>query len=430
MSIDNIHLHITFSENCINLLKADKTLADKFFYCLRNSTIFEKFAVTCDINQEIFPFTNQQVSHEAATATHILRFKRIALFAPFTIEEMLRSAIYWDSSVIIPNTYDSNHAIFPLSNNGSTHTNFIYTAPFILHPASIQTLHLCNVRLQTNANCFTSLPASKKPSCIPSVTTIIRFHKNADFKLLRNALGCLAAMQNCFVTPLIAAQDLTDKQTLELESLLGEFKWSTESTPVIQHYYSRNNNGDLRSKMLNESLRHVKTKYAAFLDYDDLIMPHAYDWLIDRLTATGKAVAFGRVYCTSFDNAKMLCIDRSSLYEYGYSYEDFIDHNHAPLHSFLIDTTQFNFDNIEYDENQKYMEDYFLTLQLFTKENTDWNSLKENRYIGDYIHSIDRQHTLAFSEDSIRAKLLKDEKYLACDKKINELRKRINKTAN
>ena len=36
-------------------------------------------------------------------------------------------------------------------------------------------------------------------------------------------------------------------------------------------YQSQGGKGDLRSKMLNESLKKVKTRYAAFLDFDDLL---------------------------------------------------------------------------------------------------------------------------------------------------------------
>jgi hypothetical protein len=71
------------------------------------------------------------------------------------------------------------------------------------------------------------------------------------------------------------------------------------------------------------------------------------------------------------------------------------------------------------------MEDYFLTLQLFSDDNCDWDSLKKNRYIGDYIHSIDRTHTLAFNDDAAREAMLRDPEYLKCATRITEMRAKL-----
>src|SRR5690606_4492692 len=109
-------------------------------------------------------------------------------------------------------------------------------------------------------------------------------------------------------------------------------------------------------------LRSVETRYVALLDYDDLLMLHAYDWLLSRLRLTGKAVAFGRVYATSYVNATNLKIKRQKAFEYGYSYDEFVMHNHAPLHSFLLDLSQLDVKNAVYYDDQRYMEDYLLTL--------------------------------------------------------------------
>ena len=68
------------------------------------------------------------------------------------------------------------------------------------------------------------------------------------------------------------------------------------------------------------------------------------------------------------------------------------------------------------------MEDYYLTMQLFTYKNADWESLKSNTYIGDYIHSSDRDHTLALVNDNEKASLLDDINYQRDSKRIVEIR--------
>ncbi|MNM69841.1 hypothetical protein D3C81_814570 [compost metagenome] len=177
--------------------------------------------------------------------------------------------------------------------------------------------------------------------------------------------------------------------------------------------------------MLNHAIGLVKTRYAAFLDYDDLMMPHAYDWMVSRLEKTGKAATFGRIYETLYNGHTGQILKRSPKFEYGYSYEDFFNNNHTPLHGFLLDITKIDLANLVYHDDHRYMEDYFLTLQLFTRDNTDWESLHENVYVGDYIHSIERDHTLAFTDDTERQKLLTDPEYQACEKRINDLRRKL-----
>jgi hypothetical protein len=257
------------------------------------------------------------------------------------------------------------------------------------------------------------------------VTTVIRFHKSGDFDLLSNALGCLAAMHSCICVPLIAAQDLSDVQQEALTELLSEFSWHPEHSPQIHYYQSADGNGDLRSKMLNESLRKVQSRYAGFLDYDDLLMPHAYDWLIQRLEKTGKAVSFGRVYSTRFSSSTGILLDRTRAFEYGFSYEDFFSNNNAPIHSFLLDLMQLKVDSVTYHDDHRFMEDYFLTLQLFTEENGDWESLQLNHYIGEYLHSVDRAHTLAFTDESERERVLKNPDYIRCNNRLIKLRAAI-----
>jgi hypothetical protein len=71
------------------------------------------------------------------------------------------------------------------------------------------------------------------------------------------------------------------------------------------------------------------------------------------------------------------------------------------------------------------MEDYLLTLQIITKENSDWEGLQQNVYIGDYIHSVNREHTLALTDENARQMLLQTDEYKLCESRINEIRKMI-----
>jgi hypothetical protein len=147
--------------------------------------------------------------------------------------------------------------------------------------------------------------------------------------------------------------------------------------------------------------------------------------MLDRIRTTGKAVTFGRVYSTGYSSKRQLIVDRNPSFEHGYSYADFYNNNFVPLHSFLLDRTQLDLGSVVYYDVHKFMEDYFLTLQLFRPENCDWESLASNYYVGDYVHSVDRAHTLAIASEQERTDLLATPHYQLCWRRICELRERI-----
>ena len=119
-------------------------------------------------------------------------------------------------------------------------------------------------------------------------------------KLLQNALYSLIAQIGCIVQPIIAVQDLTDEMLADLDVMLKKMLWEDNYPPVIRKYYSTKKIRDLRSVMINDSLKTVKTEYAAFLDYDDVIFHNAYSWLVERIRKTGKNASFGLIYNTVF----------------------------------------------------------------------------------------------------------------------------------
>ena len=419
--IDRTRIHLTFSPLFRKQLAADPGVAQRFLHVLTKSSIFTRCVVTFD------PELDCQLTLPIATGTSdqaqlVLEFRTLAFFGPFAIEKMVQTALMYREAAIVSNAHQGDWPVVPITANGSIKSADAYLAPLVLYPANMPELGFKNFRMRTDAQSFVAAPNTEAPDELPVVTTIIRVHKAADFELLRNALCCLVAMRNCICIPLIAAQDLSEEQTRALTALLDDLPWYPGKAPKVDHYRSVDGRGDLRSKMLNESLRKVETRYAGFLDYDDLLMPNAYEFLIGRLRTTGKAVSFGRVFSTAFSNATGLRLKRSRMYEYGSTYEEFVNLNHAPLHSFLLDMSRVDLTGVTYHDDQRYMEDYFLTLQIFTKDNCDWDSLGLNVYIGEYIHSVDRTHTLAFASDTERQAMLSNVEYMRCEDRINELR--------
>lgn len=427
-----LRIHISHSELALAQLQSDPNLRQRFLHCLSQSTIFNHCTISIDAPELVSDLSRKvHVDHGSEGAPdYILQFRRAALFEPRVIEKMVKTACCSPESVVLSNYCDGYFPVMEVTENGSVDSYVAHQAPLLLSPTKAARHGYRNYKVRSDAHSFVAHPSVMPLNKLPVVTTIIRFHKSADIDTLKNALYCLATMQECVVVPLIATQDLSEEQVAVLDNVLKEFVWADGFEPQVDQYHSADGDGDVRSKMLNESLRQVKTRYAAFLDFDDLLMSHAYDWLITRLKQTGKAVSFGRVYSTAYDEKTGLFLDRKSEFVHGYSYDDFFNLNHAPLHSFMLDLTQLDLSRIVYYDDQRFMEDYFLTLQLFTRENADWASLAKNVYIGDYIHSVNRAQTLAFSDKKEREALYSNPEYMLCEERICALRFKLSVTGN
>lgn len=410
----DLKLHVVLPPHLINLLKEDKQLAEDYLYGLKNSLS----ALECQVSinpeaQEYLPgFTLGVVSD----ADYCLELRVLSFFAQNVIQQLLAAALANKDSAVIANVY-GNHELLKVQDNSCVSLDKLYDAPLIIKSAAQK--ELGNVFVCTQAKVFAHRPSLLAAKKHP-VTTVMRVHAKADLKHLHNALGCLAAMRDCISVPLITAQGFDEAKTAELDSILQQYNFAKKNAQVM--HFAAQEGQDLRSKMLNEGLLAVKTQYAAFLDYDDFVFNDAYAWLIERLHKTRKAVAFGRVYATSYETTTGRFLQRSRTYEYGGSYSEFVRLNHAPLHSFLLDVKKIDLSKIKYFDEQKYMEDYYLTLQLFTEENSDWEGLSLNRYVGDYIHSVDSGHTLAFVNDEEREQLLRGAEYQECEERIHQLR--------
>lgn len=417
----SLRLHLEFPTHLRDALRANARWADRFYFLLRQSTIWTKCRVTVD--PEIARLGDLPASPGAPLETDMrLEIREPCIFGPNTIEKMLRTALASKGAIVVPNSYLGDRPLLHVAAHGGVAVADTCDAPISLSLSEAPEGGYKGVRMRTDASCFLLPPSALDEPNLPVVTTIIRFHRTGDMELLRNALSCLAGMERCIVSPLIAAQDLSPDQTTNIEQMLKELPWFQGHEPRLEHFSSAGRSRDLRSHMLNASLRMVTTRYAAFLDYDDLLMPHAYKWLTDRLRETGKAVSFGRVFSTSYSTASYIRLERKRTYEYGGTFEEFLVHNHAPIHSFMLDMEKIDLTDIVHYDDQRYMEDYLLTMQIFTHENADWEGLNMNKYIGDYIHSIDRNHTLAFSQEEERRAIFNNPEYRLCEERISQMR--------
>lgn len=420
-----LRLHLSVEQPVLDQMRADPRLGELFLNCLAKSSIFSHCQVSMDD-----PLSFPELAGLAKKAgpeeipDYRIRMRKIALFQPETIQLMLKTSLKFPESVVLPNFYDRINPVIEPTENGSVHSWVAHEAPFLIFPGHSGHGYK-NFKVRADAHVFVSVPGTRSMVDLPMVTTIVRYHKKASLESLARALYCLMAMEDCIVVPLVAAQDLDRHQKAAVEKLLQNLPQDPGNPPMLDHYTSPSGQGDLRSVMLNKSLRRVKTRYAGFLDHDDLLMYHAYSHLIGRLKKTGKAVAFARVYSTPVNETNGLLGPRMKMYVSGYCYQDFVRENHAPLHSLLLDMNRLCLDGIDYYDDQVYLEDYLLTLQLITSANADWKSLRMDNFIGDYLHSQDGSNTLAHLQKEDLDRILSDPHYLVCKDRVEALKKNL-----
>ena len=426
---DGLTVSLELTTSAVQNFRQDFAARDKFLRCLANAILYAKCKVVTDDADLAGGLAKEGVACNGLAggviAQYKLLFSDLFVFPQGTIETLLKMALRhpgFDISSTPSNDPSLLHA--------TRMENFVIPSGHSRGPGiELRLRHPANgTKCCPQAKCFIlkSEPESKKSARGDRVATIVRFHRNGDRQLLDNAVFSLLAQSGCRVQLYLALQDFEDEEVRQMEAELAALPWSDSCQPVIRRYQSTHANPDLRSLMLNDTLKAVGSGYAAFLDYDDILFPGAYKALINRLNESKKSVTFGRVYSAIVHGSSGLTIRREKTFIHGRSYEDFLINNHAPLHSFLLDMGRIDLSGVIYFDDMKYMEDYYLTLQLFNDKNTDWDSLKREEFIGDYIHRVGGvQNTLAINCEITKSALLRDSEYIKCEQRLNALRKRI-----
>lgn len=356
---------------------------------------------------------------QAPRESWFLQFRAACLLTPDAIITMFKEAA---------SRPDTTEAILLFSESqlpsygpdGQISRQDAFNAPILLHPPSYWTDGIGAVRAITGTPAFAMNSEQRHQN---AVTLVVRFHNGGSLDLLAEALTSIAAQKGANVSPLIALQSPTQMIYQAVTQLVSRIAWPDRISPQIKVFDE--DNGDLRSVMLNESLQSTATRYVGFLDHDDLLLPDACHWRIERLKQTGSAVTFGRIYNTRSDKLNRRLLDRGRLYEYNRTYEEFLVLNHCPLHGVLLDRHLLSGKTVIYRPQQRYLEDYALLLQVVSANNTDWGALALNHYVGDYRHLEDGDHTLALSDPEKRAQVLESAEYLDASNWIQKIQNHL-----
>ena len=422
---DGLVLRLDLAPDAAARLRAEPEALRRFAHCIAASTVLGRCRLLLQdaaLADELRSLGLSSNADDVAEACLTLQFSDLYLFPATTPERMLRMAVR-----------HPGHAICASPRNDPT---FLHDpeAPNwqIPHAARtgmmLQPPEPIGYKICAQAPCFRL--GAGIAAVAARVSTVIRYHGRGRRDMLVHALFSLLAQGGCNVRPCIGVQDLDEPGLAALRQAVEALPWAEDCQPLLRVFRSTPDAPDLRSEMLNQMLRAAGPDRVAFLDYDDIMFPDAYATLLRRLRETRKNATFARVYSTTMDPERDLILRRDAVFTYGRSYDDFLTMNHAPIHSFMLDMSKVDVDSIEHFKDMKFMEDYYLTLQVFSAHETDWESLNRVIFIGDYVHMKgDGVNTLAITDVEQRRELLASMEYRLSETRIAQLKRRLAQTS-
>lgn len=417
-------LSFTLASGACERLRTDALARRAFFSCMERACHHlgvKLHPSPMENSPDLKPLAEQGILTKNQPTLGNLTFSEPVLFTPSALGNLLRMAIRHRGSSVCAAVLNDPEILGDYADS-----NQVIDNPSIaLMRIDGDRSH--NLKVCPQAGCF-RLPATAVSTTEDThqVSTVLRFHHSAPIERLKEALLSLICQQNCVVHPLIMIQDLREESVSEIRQELLELPWHPKARPQIQIFHSTPAEPDLRSAMLIAGLQNAGGGFAAILDYDDILFPGAYERLCHRLISTGKRATFARVYCTTVRTDNQARSKRSEAYCDRFTYDHFYENNFIPVHSFLLDLDQISLDRLKVHAFMPYMEDYFLTLQIFDHGKTDWEALTEEYFIGDYIHRPEStDNTLALLDVEAIDSMNRDPVYRICLERIMRLRQNL-----
>ncbi|MFC4172949.1 glycosyltransferase family A protein [Microvirga sp. GCM10011540] len=221
---------------------------------------------------------------------------------------------------------------------------------------------------------------------------VVRFH---DAKRLPELERCIFSLVGQNYRPLhiiLVAQRFSETDLAEVRARLAPLL-ACEDAPTLEVLnWEHPEPVDARSALINLGIRAGRGRYLAFLDYDDVLYPEAYDLLVSQLQAGEAGIAFGRVRLVQLEVHSTFFRPKATLpYFEGSTLSDLFRGNFCPIHSYVIDRTRIPEQFLFFEPNLLLEEDYDFILRICAQFPSDFALVGTE--IGEYYFKTDGSNT-------------------------------------
>ena len=222
------------------------------------------------------------------------------------------------------------------------------------------------------------------PEAADGLDVVVRAHDPGRLDELDRAVFSALMQDYRPCTVLVACQRFAPRDLQALEAVLAPLRRVEPGVPVHVLNRTEPEPPDARAALLNMGLQAGQGRYAAFLDYDDLIYPEAWRLLVGELRQSGTAVAFGGILTTAVSRTGPVpAVQGKRRVFTGTGLGQLLRGNFCPLHSFVLDRHRIAPDVLHVDEELRALEDYDLLLRICARHPSSFR-LKD-RIVGEYL---------------------------------------------
>lgn len=224
--------------------------------------------------------------------------------------------------------------------------------------------------------------------------TIVRFHDASRLMELERCIFSLVGQSYRPLNIILATQRFSGSDIEETRAALARMIDDEDDVTLTILNWDQVEPTDARSELLNLGLRGATGRYLAFLDYDDVLYPEAYELLVSRLKESRAVIAFAAVRVMQLDVYDRYLYATEEIIP-GYRGSGLIDlfrNNFCPLHSYAIDRDQMSGAPLLFETTMTMQEDYDWLLRLCASHLSDFTLV--NTRIGDYYYKTDGSNTV------------------------------------